>query len=251
MKKILIIEDDPALLTGLSESLGNEQYSVAKAEDGEKGYSLASSGDFDLILLDLILPLKNGLEVCRDLRKDRINTPIIMLTSKNEEIDKVLGLEIGADDYMTKPFSLKELLARIKALLRRAQPVEPGMEEYSFGNIHMNLKKMEVEKNGVQVKLSATEYKILQYFVEHEGEVISRDKFLDDVWGYDAFPTTRTVDNYVLSIRKKIEDDPSAPVHIRCILLATSSLNKTKTFNYLSRLILIIFESPPDSILAM
>ena len=214
MKKILIIEDDPALLTGLSESLGNEQYSVAKAEDGEKGYSLASSGDFDLILLDLILPLKNGLEVCRDLRKDRINTPIIMLTSKNEEIDKVLGLEIGADDYMTKPFSLKELLARIKALLRRAQPVEPGMEEYSFGNIHMNLKKMEVEKNGVQVKLSATEYKILQYFVEHEGEVISRDKFLDDVWGYDAFPTTRTVDNYVLSIRKKIEDDPSAPVHI-------------------------------------
>ena len=214
MKKILIIEDDPALLTGLSESLGNEQYSVAKAEDGEKGYSLASSGDFDLILLDLILPLKDGLEVCRDLRKDRINTPIIMLTSKNEEIDKVLGLEIGADDYMTKPFSLKELLARIKALLRRAQPVEPGMEEYSFGNIHMNLKKMEVEKNGVQVKLSATEYKILQYFVEHEGEVISRDKFLDDVWGYDAFPTTRTVDNYVLSIRKKIEDDPSAPVHI-------------------------------------
>ena len=214
MKKILIIEDDPALLTGLSESLGNEQYSVAKAEDGEKGYSLASSGDFDLILLDLILPLKNGLEVCRDLRKDRINTPIIMLTSKNEEIDKVLGLELGADDYMTKPFSLKELLARIKALLRRAQPVEPGMEEYSFGNIHMNLKKMEVEKNGVQVKLSATEYKILQYFVEHEGEVISRDKFLDDVWGYDAFPTTRTVDNYVLSIRKKIEDDPSAPVHI-------------------------------------
>ena len=214
MKKILIIEDDPALLTGLFESLSNEQYSVTKAEDGDKGYSLALGGEFDLILLDLILPLKDGFEVCRDLRKNGKNTPIIMLTSKNEEIDKVLGLEIGADDYMTKPFSLKELLARIKALLRRAQPVKPGVEEYSFGNIYMNLRKMEVEKNGVQIKLSATEYKILQYFIEHEGEVISRDKFLDDVWGYDAFPTTRTVDNYVLSIRKKIEDDPSAPVHI-------------------------------------
>ena len=214
MKKILIIEDDPALLTGLFESLSNEQYSVTKAEDGDKGYSLALGGEFDLILLDLILPLKDGFEVCRDLRKNGKNTPIIMLTSKNEEIDKVLGLEIGADDYITKPFSLKELLARIKALLRRAQPVKPGVEEYSFGNIYMNLRKMEVEKNGVQIKLSATEYKILQYFVEHEGEVISRDKFLDDVWGYEAFPTTRTVDNYVLSIRKKIEDDPSAPVHI-------------------------------------
>lgn len=214
MKKILIIEDDPALLAGLSESLSSEQYSVTKAEEGQKGYSLALQNDFDLILLDLILPLKDGFEVCRDLRKEGKNTPIIMLTSKNEEIDKVLGLEMGADDYMTKPFSLKELLARIRALLRRAQPAVPGLEKYSFGNVTMNLKKMEVEKKGSQVKLSATEYKILKYFVEHEGEVITRDKFLDDVWGYDAFPTTRTVDNYVLSIRKKIEDDPASPEHI-------------------------------------
>lgn len=214
MKKILIIEDDPALLTGLSESLTSEQYSVTKAEEGQKGYTLASQNDFDLILLDLILPLKDGFEVCRDLRKEGKNTPIIMLTSKNEEIDKVLGLEMGADDYMTKPFSLKELLARIKALLRRAQPAEPGVEKYSFGNVTMNFKKMEIEKNGSPVKLSATEYKILKYFVEHEGEVITRDKFLDDVWGYDAFPTTRTVDNYILSIRKKIEDDPASPEHI-------------------------------------
>ncbi len=214
MKKILIIEDDPALLTGLSESLTNEQYSVTKAEEGQKGYTLASQNDFDLILLDLILPLKDGFEVCRDLRKEGKNTPIIMLTSKNEEIDKVLGLEMGADDYMTKPFSLKELLARIKALLRRAQPAESGVEKYSFGNVTMNFKKMEIEKNGNPVKLSATEYKILKYFVEHEGEVITRDKFLDDVWGYDAFPTTRTVDNYILSIRKKIEDDPASPEHI-------------------------------------
>jgi DNA-binding response OmpR family regulator len=115
---------------------------------------------------------------------------------------------------MTKPFSLKELLARIKALLRRAQPAESGVEKYSFGNVTMNFKKMEIEKNGNPVKLSATEYKILKYFVEHEGEVITRDKFLDDVWGYDAFPTTRTVDNYILSIRKKIEDDPASPEHI-------------------------------------
>lgn len=214
MKKILIIEDDPALLSGLSESLSREQYSVTKAEEGQKGYVLASSGNFDIILLDIMLPLKDGFEICRDLRKEGINTPIIMLTSKSGEIDKVVGLEIGADDYITKPFSLKELLARIKALLRRAQPAEPGMEEYSFGKVKMNLKKMEVEKSGTPVKLSATEYKILQYFVEHEGQVITRDKFLDDVWGYDAFPTTRTVDNYILSIRKKIEDDPSSPEHI-------------------------------------
>ena len=214
MKKILIVEDDPALLTGLYESLTNEQYSVATAEEGQKGYILASEGNFDLILLDIILPLKDGFDICRDLRNKGITTPIIMLTSKTEEIDKIVGLEIGADDYMTKPFSLKELLVRIKALLRRAQPALPEMEEYIFGNIKMNLRKMEVEKVGVPVKLSATEYKILKYLVEHEGEVISRDKFLDDVWGYDAFPTTRTVDNYMLSIRKKIEDDPSEPEHI-------------------------------------
>ncbi len=214
MKKILIVEDDPALLTGLSETLCNEKYEVTKAEDGQKGYTLALQKDFDLILLDLVLPLMDGFEVCKTLRKEGRNMPILMLTSKNEEIDKVLGLEIGADDYMTKPFSLKELLARIKALLRRAEPAIPGIEEYSFGAISMNLKKMEVVKKGAPLKLSATEYKILKYFVEHEGEVISRDKFLDDVWGYDAFPTTRTVDNYVLSIRKKIEDDPSCPEHI-------------------------------------
>ncbi len=214
MKKILIIEDDPALMAGLSESLSSENYTVLGAGDGEKGYKLALESGADLILLDLMLPLKDGLEVCRDLRKNGRNTPIIMLTSKNEEIDKVLGLEIGADDYITKPFSLKELLARIKALLRRAEPALPGIEEYSFGNVKMNLKKMEIEKEGNPLKLSATEYKILKYFIEHEGEVISRDKFLDDVWGYDAFPTTRTVDNYILSIRKKIEDDPSSPEHI-------------------------------------
>jgi DNA-binding response OmpR family regulator len=214
MKKILIIEDDPALLTGLSESLCNEKFAVTKAADGMKGYTLALQNDFDLVLLDLILPLKDGFDICKDLRKEGRNMPILMLTSKNEEIDKVLGLEIGADDYMTKPFSLKELIARIKALLRRAQPAVPGIEEYSFGNVIMNLKKMEVLKKGEAVKMSATEYKILKYFVEHEGEVITRDKFLDDVWGYDAFPTTRTVDNYILSIRKKIEDDPSSPEHI-------------------------------------
>lgn len=214
MKKILIIEDDPALLAGLSECLDREGYSVSKAEEGQKGYSLASTGEFDLILLDIMLPLKNGYEICGDLRKKGINTPVLMLTSKSEEIDKVLGLEIGADDYMTKPFSLKELLARIKALLRRAQPAESGMETYTFGKLKMNLKKMEIEKEGIPLRLSATEYKILQYFVEHEGQVITRDKFLDDVWGYDAFPTTRTVDNYILSLRKKIEDDPSAPEHI-------------------------------------
>lgn len=214
MKKILIVEDDPALLAGLSERLTNENYIVTKAGDGQKGFELAAAADFDIILLDLILPLKDGFEICRDLRAEGKNTPIIMLTSKNEEIDKVLGLEMGADDYITKPFSLKELLARIKALLRRAEPAKPDIEEYSFGDVTMNLRKMEIGKRGSPLKLSATEYKILKYFIEHEGEVISRDRFLDDVWGYDAFPTTRTVDNYILSLRKKIEDDPAEPEHI-------------------------------------
>jgi len=217
VKKILIIEDDPAIRTGLKETFTTEGYNVSDAETGTKGFELAGKHDFDLIVLDLILPGKDGIEICKDLRSDGVKTPIIMVTSRKEEIDKILGLEIGADDYVTKPFSIRELLARVKALIRRST-YEPGdIEEVAFANLKIDFKKQEMLKGEHPVRLSATEYRILHYFIDHEGEVISRDKFLDEVWGYDSYPTTRTVDNYILSLRKKIEDDPAKPKHLLTI----------------------------------
>jgi len=214
LKKILVIEDDPAILKGLTTSLEEEGYKVSSATDGIAGYNLAKSQNIDLIILDVMLPNKDGFEICRDLRKDGINTPILMLTSKKEEIDKVLGLEIGADDYVTKPFSLRELLARIKAILRRKSDLVKEVEDYSFDNINIDFKKMEAFKNNEPLKLSALEFKVLKYLVSREGEVVTREQLLDDVWGYEAFPTTRTVDNYILSLRKKIENNSSKPVHL-------------------------------------
>ncbi len=217
MKQILIIEDDPAILRGLIISLEAENYGVQSQSDGEKGYQFAKTNNIDLIILDIMLPSKNGLDICRDLRKDGISIPILMLTSKKDEIDKVLGLEIGADDYVTKPFSIRELLARIKAILRRKSEITNELSEYTFDNIHLDFVKHEAEKHGNKIKLSEMEFNILKFFIQHEGEVISRDKFLDNVWGYDSFPTTRTVDNYILSLRKKIEDDFSNPKHLLTI----------------------------------
>lgn len=214
MKRILIIEDDPAISKGLSDALKEEHYEVVTEEDGDKGFKFAQNENISLIILDLMLPTKNGIEICTDLRKKGINTPILMLTSKKEEMGKVLGLEVGADDYMTKPFSVRELLARIKALLRRKQEISKDIEEYAFGNVEIDFKKQTAVKNNKPIELSTTEYKILKYFVEHEVEVVTRDNLLDKVWGYDVFPTTRTVDNYILSIRKQIEDNPSEPKHL-------------------------------------
>jgi DNA-binding response OmpR family regulator len=214
MKKILIIEDDPAIRTGLNETFTTEGYSVIEADTGTKGFEIASKNNFDIIVLDLILPGKDGIEICKDLRSLGVKTPIIMVTSRKEEIDKILGLEIGADDYVTKPFSIRELLARVKALIRRST-YEPGdIEQVAFANLKIDFKKQEMFKGLNSVKLSSTEYRILHYFIDHEGQVISRDKFLDEVWGYDSYPTTRTVDNYILSLRKKIEDDPANPKHL-------------------------------------
>lgn len=214
MKRILIIEDDPAISKGLTDALKEEHYEVVTAEDGEKGFQFAQNENIALIILDLMLPSKNGIEICTDLRKKGINTPILMLTSKKEEMDKVLGLEVGADDYLTKPFSVRELLARVKALLRRKQEIMKDIEEYSFGSVHIDFKKQTALKNNKPIELSTTEFKVLKYFIEHEGEVVSRDNLLDKVWGYDVFPTSRTVDNYILSIRKQIEDNPSEPKHL-------------------------------------
>lgn len=214
MKKIIIIEDDPAIRKGLVEAFTNENFIVSEADSGDKGFNMARKNDFDIIILDLILPGKDGIEICKDLRSEGVKTPIIMVTSRKEEIDKILGLEIGADDYVTKPFSIRELLARVKALIRRST-YEPGeIEEVAFADLKINFKNQETLKGTTPVKLSATEYRILHYFVNHVGEVISRDKFLDEVWGYDSYPTTRTVDNYILSLRKRIEDDPANPKHL-------------------------------------
>ena len=214
MKKILVIEDDPAILKGLEVSFRSENYEVVSTMDGEKGFMLAKKEKIDLILLDIMLPNKNGIDICKDLRKENIATPILMLTCKKEELDKVLGLEIGADDYVTKPFSVRELHARVKALLRRSSNITPEINEYSFAKIKIDFKKHVAIKNKCPLNFSAMELKILKYFIQHEGEVISREMLLNDVWGFENFPTTRTVDNFILSIRKQVEDDPSNPKHL-------------------------------------
>ena len=214
MKKILIIEDDPATIHGLNDTLVEEHFEVSTAMSGQMGFEKAKTEKYDLIILDLMLPDKSGIDICRDLRKDGINTPILMLTGKKEEIDKVIGLEIGADDYVTKPFSLRELVARVKALLRRPIEIHPDVDEYSFSDIEINFKKQEAKKGNKPVEFSAMEFKVIKYFVQREGEVIDRNKLLDEVWGYENYPSTRTVDNFILNLRKKIEDDHSEPKHL-------------------------------------
>ena len=214
MKHILIIEDDPAIIKGLQESLEEEHYKITTAMDGEEGYKKAGGEKPDLILLDLMLPSMNGQEICRKLREDGMAVPILMLTSKKEEADKILGLEIGADDYITKPFSLREVHARIKAHLRRGEITRKEVATFSFADIDIDFKKQRLTKAGRPIQLSAKEYEILHFFIQREDEIITRDVLLNEVWGYDVFPTTRTVDNYILNIRKKIEDDPSEPKHL-------------------------------------
>jgi DNA-binding response OmpR family regulator len=214
MKKILIIEDNPATVAGLEETLKEEHFEVASSLTGELGYEKAKDGNYDLIILDLKLPDMSGIDICKNLRKDGLNTPILMLTAKKEEIDEVLGLEVGADDFVTKPFKIKVLIARIRALLTRPPKKENEIEEYSFGNVYLNFKNQEATKNDKPIDLSAMEFKVLIYFIQHEGEVIDRDNLLNDVWGYENYPSTRTVDNFILSLRKKIEDDHKSPKHI-------------------------------------
>ncbi|HYM20150.1 MAG TPA: response regulator transcription factor [Candidatus Kapabacteria bacterium] len=214
MKRILIIEDDPAIRLGLEESLTAEGYQMMTASDGADGFIKAQSPNVDLIILDLMLPAKGGMDICRDLRAASNNVLVMMLTSKNEEIDKVLGLEVGADDYMTKPFGIRELQARIKALFRRSGELKKGVEVASFGFVNVDFVKQELLRNGEVEKCSTKEFQILKFFLEHESQVVTRDMLLDAVWGYDVFPTTRTVDNYILSLRKKIEDTPSEPKYL-------------------------------------
>jgi DNA-binding response OmpR family regulator len=217
MKRILIIEDDPAIRLGLEESLSQEGYQIMTASDGADGFIKAQSPSIDLVLLDLMLPGKSGMDICRDLRTAGNNVLVLMLTSKSDEIDKVLGLEVGADDYMTKPFGIRELQARIKTLFRRTGELKKGVENAAFGAVSVDFEKQELLRGGKPEKCSTKEFQILKYFIEHESQVVTRDMLLDAVWGYDVFPTTRTVDNYILSIRKKIEPTPSEPQHLLTI----------------------------------
>lgn len=214
MAKILIIEDEEAILMALEDNLRLEGYDVESAKDGEKGFSMAKESNCDLIILDIMLPRMNGFEVCKQLRQAGIATPILMLTAKSQEIDKVLGLELGADDYVTKPFSPRELLARVKALLRRSKQVQQGIDKYAFGDVEVDFKKYEVKKDGQPVYLTALEFSLLHFLVQNKGLVVSRDTILDEVWGRDVYIQPRTVDKHIAELRKKIEENPSSPEHI-------------------------------------
>ncbi|TET68135.1 MAG: response regulator transcription factor [Candidatus Aminicenantes bacterium] len=215
MKKILIIEDDKALIEALTTSLETENFKVISATDGEQGFRTACQEKIDLIILDLVLPSLGGMEICQMLRAKGNMTPIVILTGKKkEEIDRVVGLELGADDYIIKPFGTKELLARIKAVLRRSKPEVVEFEEYSFGDVYVNFKKQIASKGKNILSLTAKEFGLLKLLTSHEGEVVSRDTILNEVWGYDKFPTTRTVDTFIHNLRQKIEDNASKPAHL-------------------------------------
>jgi DNA-binding response OmpR family regulator len=213
MSKILIIEDEESILLGLEDDLSNEGHSVTGETDGLRGLERAQAGRYDLVILDIMLPGKDGFDICRELRGAGDNTPILMLTAKGQEVDKVLGLELGADDYVTKPFSRRELLARVKALLRRGKPADGPLERFQFADVTVDFKGYEVRKDGRPVELTAKEFALLRLFIQHEGEVLRRDVILTDVWGdeWDVFP--RTVDTHIVHLRQKIESNPANPRH--------------------------------------
>ena len=212
---ILMIEDDPALRETTIAFLETEGYRVQAAPDGEKGLAMALAGRPALVLLDVMLPGKNGFEVCRLLREKGCSVPVILLTGKKtDEVDKVLGLELGADDYLVKPFGQRELLARIRALLRRVRGVESPDEECAFGDVRINFKAKTAVRKNKELVFTAKELGLLELLVRYEGEVVSRETILGEVWGYESFPTTRTIDTFVHTLRRKIEKDPSRPVHL-------------------------------------
>ncbi len=217
--KILLVEDESGLILTLTDRLVSEGFEVESATDGMSGYEAALGGSFDLMILDVMLPKKNGYDVARDLRQKGIDTPILMLTAKGETIDKVLGLKLGADDYLTKPFEVLELLARIEALLRRSSNPTNGStaDIFRFGAISIDFRRAEVLKAGDRIDLSAMEFKLLHYLIENQGNVHSRDQLLDAVWGYDAMPTTRTVDVHIAWLRQKLEENPRHPQFIQTV----------------------------------
>ena len=214
MKRLLLVEDEPGLVFTLTDRLGREGYAVDTTADGGSGLERAAAGGYDLVLLDAMLPGMNGFDLLRELRRRGVETPVIMLTARGATVDKIVGLRLGADDYVTKPFEMLELLARIEAALRRGSgPVRPAEGE-AFGDIRIDFRKAEVRRAGILLDLSAREYQLLRYFVEHRGATLTREELLNEVWGYNAMPSTRTVDVHVAWLRQKIEPTPRHPRYI-------------------------------------
>ena len=218
MTRILVIEDEPQMLLGLRDNLELEGYEVQTAADGDEGLARAASFGPDLVILDVMLPRKNGFDVCRELRARSNAIPIVMLTARSAETDKVLGLELGADDYVTKPFSITELLARVRAVLRRTTSHKPSpVDMVRIGDIEIDFKLHQARRGKTRIEFTAREFDLLRYFVQHIGQVVTREQILNEVWGYEEFPTTRTIDNFVAKLRQKIEKSPHAPEHILTI----------------------------------
>ena len=217
MTKVLIVEDDPAILRGLADNLKFEKYDVLTATDGEAGYKLQHAQNPDLIVLDLMLPRMTGLELCRKLRTEGRQVPILMLTARGEEADRVVGLDLGADDYVTKPFSVMELMARIRALLRRTNSSKNLPNDLSFGDVEIDFLRYVARRRGKTVEMTRKEFAILRLLGSRTGEVVTRDELLNEVWGVESFPVTRTVDNHIAGLRAKLEADPARPVYIRTV----------------------------------
>ena len=209
--KILVVEDEPAMVAGLRDNFEYEGYEVITAQDGMEGLQRALDESPDLVVLDVMMPRMSGLEVCKQLRAKRASIPIIMLTARGQEVDKVVGLELGADDYVTKPFSIRELLARVKSVLRRTAVLPKDKEQHSFADVEVDLRRCRVLRSGKALEFSAKEFDLLKYFITHSGETLSRDRLLEDVWGYENYPSTRTVDTHLVRLRQKLEPDPEQP----------------------------------------
>jgi two-component system, OmpR family, alkaline phosphatase synthesis response regulator PhoP len=213
--RVLVVEDEAGLRLTLTDRLTSEGYRVDTASDGEAGLAQASRGGYDLIVLDVMLPLMSGFDVCRAVRQRGVSTPILMLTARGQVVDRVVGLKLGADDYLTKPFETIELMARLEALLRRrSSGAQPGGETYRFGDVVVDFRRAEVTRGGDRVELSAREFKLLRHFIAHRGATLSRDELLSEVWGYDEMPLTRTVDVHVAGLRQKVEFNPKLPEFI-------------------------------------
>ena len=213
-KVILIVEDDPNIRLGLEDNLNLEGYQVLSAPDGVNGLKSAMENEIDLLILDIMLPGMNGFEICRKIKTEKPELPVIMLTARGSEMDKVAGLDIGADDYITKPFSIPELLARIRAAFRRIKKDPQPLTSFSYDQVFLDFKNFQAFFKEVEVSLTNKEFEIMAYFINHENQVIHRHDLLNEVWGYEAMPTTRTVDNFILNLRKKLEENPSKPKHI-------------------------------------
>jgi DNA-binding response OmpR family regulator len=213
MSRILVVEDDPAMSVALRDGFEFEKHVVAMASDGEEALRVARDDDHDVIILDVMLPKKSGLDVCRELRKSGNNTPIIMLTARGQEFDKVVGLKLGADDYVTKPFSFMELLARLEAVMRRTRRELPP-DVVSFGDVKLDFRKYQATKGGAPLDLTQREFRILRYFLDHANAVVTREALLHHVWGYDPTVFTRTVDTHIARLRQKIETTPAEPRHL-------------------------------------